>query len=159
MARGVTTATVLHSSDGLRNFGATLKVVVSPSKSPMDRESCPIRSISVMGLLDTGANPTLIDVSIAEYLGLTMIGSNPIHTAAGIIESKHYSLNLNFVDSELRQFSNLKVSSSKLSSFDIEKALAADTMEKSIGVLIGRDIMANWNIVWHGPTSSVFISD
>jgi hypothetical protein len=25
--------------------------------------------------------------------------------------------------------------------------------------LIGRDVMSRWNIVWNGPTSTVFISD
>jgi len=29
----------------------------------------------------------------------------------------------------------------------------------NFGVLIGRDIMARWNIVWNGPSSCVFIAD
>jgi hypothetical protein len=34
-----------------------------------------------------------------------------------------------------------------------------ECMYNPIGILIGRDIMSRWNIVWNGPTSTVFISD
>lgn len=29
----------------------------------------------------------------------------------------------------------------------------------NFGLLIGRDIMSRWNIVWNGPTSTVLVSD
>jgi len=140
--------------------GISFHIVISPAKSLIEKQKpIPNKSISVLGLLDTGANPTSIDISIADYLGLPIVNSAPVQTAAGTIESKHFTISLSFVGCGLRQFSNLKVSSCKLKFFDLEKTLAAEINKKNIGVLIGRDIMAHWNIVWHGPTSSVFISD
>ena len=149
-----------YGPNTLRKQGVKFHIVVSHAKSLIEKQkNIPNKSISVMGLLDTGANPTSIDISIADYLGLPIVNSAPIHTASGTIESKHFTVSISFVGCALRQFPNLKVSSCKLKFFDLEKTLTADPNKKNIGVLIGRDIMAHWNIVWHGPTSTVFISD
>ena len=59
-----------------------------------------------------------------------------------------------FPNTALKSFDKVLMFSCDLG-FDISQSSNA----KNFGTLIGRDIMARWNIFWNGPTSSVFIAD
>jgi hypothetical protein len=41
----------------------------------------------------------------------------------------------------------------------VQHCLSNPNDPRNFGVLLGRDVMARWNIVWNGLTSTVFISD
>ena len=105
-----------------------------------------------------GATITSIDESLADQLGLVSIGNNISRTAAGKQRNPLYTVNLSFTGTGLQQILNLMIGSCNLG-FDIEKTKINHMDKKNIGLLIGRDIMSLWNITWHGPTSTVFISE
>lgn len=113
-----------------------------------------LKNITVLGHFDTGASSTSIDKTVAEHLGLVPIGQTRSYTAAGPHQVPSYVIDLQFVGSNLKSFSDLKISSASLP-FDIKNPIKPG----SIGILIGRDVMSTWNITWNGPTSTVFISD
>jgi hypothetical protein len=109
-----------------------------------------------MGHLDTGASKTSIDINLANHLRLNPTGDSTIVTASGPIRMPDFSIDLSFANTSLSPFVNLKISSCKLG-FDLSNTSPND--QKNFGILLGRDIMSLWNIVWNGPTSTVFIYD
>lgn len=139
----------------LMQTGLNIPVTITPSS--MVREIEPnktFKSITVMAHFDTGASKTNIDTRIASIIGLSAVGVSKSYTAAGLTKMPEYAIDLSFPGTELQSFANLRVGSCKLP-FDP----STDLSKNNFGVLIGRDIMASWNIVWNGPTSTVFISD
>ena len=97
---------------------------------------------------------TTIDEKLAIELGLCPIGTSLVHTAAGHKDVKSYAISISFPDTGLKGY-KLTVNDCVLP-YD-EKLDAMNP--NNFAVLIGRDIMANWNIVWNGPTSTVILSD
>ena len=142
-----------HGPELLFHEGFSLNTEVSAASDMMKEAAgdsgC---ALSTRGLLDTGATRTAIDISLAKKLNLTPVGYNKIHTAAGLVEALSYTVAIYFIGTRLKPLLNLKVSSCDL-------GLSGHSSSKQPGLLIGRDIMMAWNITWHGPTSSVFISD
>ena len=153
-----TKVSFLHDFETLAYRGFHLLVEVSTADSFLKKEKSIKNSISTMGLFDTGASNTAIDEKLAKYLKLVSIGLSPSRTADGLKETPDYSINLSFKNYGLRPYNDLNVGSCNLN-FNLKEALKSPTNITNFGLLIGRDIMANWNIVWHGPTSTVFISD
>jgi hypothetical protein len=113
---------------------------------------------SAVGLLDTGATQTSIDKKLAAALNLNAIGISDHFTAAGPVSNPVYFADMFFPGAELEPFQNLKIGSCMLP-FDLNPPNGNLLSIRNIGILIGRDIMSKWNIVWNGPTSTVFISD
>jgi len=117
----------------------------------------PLNSISVMAHFDTGASSTSIDIELAKHLNLLAIGQSESHTASGPQVMPNFAIDISFPATRLSPFYNLRISSCRLD-FKL-----ADNMKQSksqnMGILIGRDIMSRWNIIWNGPTSTVIISD
>ena len=111
-----------------------------------------------MGMLDTGATRTCVDFIVAEKLSLIPVGVGHAQTAAGLKQTPDYAIDINFIGSNLRQILNLKIGSCNLG-FKFENVKKNSSDPRNIGILIGRDIMSLWHITWHGPTSTVFISD
>lgn len=111
---------------------------------------------SVYGHLDTGASISVIDIGLAKYLGLKSTGVSQITTAGGKKDSSYFIVDLHFANSTLAPFVNLPVAST-----DLEFNPSNDLMgnPQNFGMLIGRDVMASWNIMWCGPTSTVIIND
>ena len=119
-----------------------------------------LKALPVLAHFDTGAYKTMIDSRIAKYLGLVSAGISKSTTASGIIETPDYFVDVAFLNTHLRPISNLQVGSCTLPNYDLQlKANGQSATQKSFGVLIGRDIMSIWNVTWHGPTSTVLISD
>jgi len=112
-----------------------------------------------MAHLDTGASTTSIEHNIASHLGLFSIGRQRISTANGTSTVDSYPVDLAFLNSSLKGFQNFRVSSCQMAHFNLEDCLQNPNKPKNFGVLIGRDVMSRWHITWHGPTSTVFISD
>jgi len=148
-----------QSHHHLSQRGLNLPVTISKAaiylKSP-SLDKPPASSITVMAHLDTGASMTSIDMGLAtKHLMLPATGTSHPHTAGGRITVPTFAIDLGFPNTSLAPFQNLQISSCKLQ-FDISGNL---NDPKNFGILIGRDVMSRWNIVWDGPTSTVFIND
>lgn len=147
------------SPDKLMQSGYNIPVTVSvPSSQKTKDNSDGISSVTTMALFDTGASRTSIGTKLASYLGLIPIGMSPSLTAAGIMQTPDYAVNISFPGTELSSFINLPVGSCNLP-LQIAEDGSIPVIPNNFGLLLGRDIMARWNIVWNGPTSTVFISD
>jgi len=131
--------------------GLNLPVIISTAsayRSPVNPHS--IKTAQVLAHFDTGANKTSIDIELAKELNLIPIGESPSHTAAGLSQATDFVIDLGFPGTNLQPFINLQISSCKLSNPDLPIKFQ---------MLLGRDIMSRWNIVWDGPSSTVIISD
>lgn len=143
----------------LMQNGFNLPVAVSTSSMMQELEpERTFKTIVVMAHFDTGASNTMIDPKVAEFLELKAVGMSRSHTAGGPIEMPKYAIDVIFPGTELRQFTNLEAGSCQLP-FNPDQSSPNFLSNSNFGVLIGRDIMARWNIVWNGPTSTVIISD
>ena len=107
-----------------------------------------------MAHFDTGATNTSIDINLAKHLNLIPIGQSVNYTAGGPQKMPNFYIDLSFPGTTLKPFHNLRIGSCNLP-FDVKNGIHS----RNFGILIGRDIMSKWNIVWNGPTSTVFISD
>jgi Aspartyl protease len=148
-----------RSPENLKNSGLILKVNISTATYIVDQALKPAKTISVWALFDTGASHTYISEEIASFLELSILGGSKVSTAHNRMDSKKHAVDLSLVNSPLKPFTNLEVWSFHPHRFDLEHALKEPNDYKNYGVLIGRDIMSNWNITWDGPSSTVIISD
>lgn len=117
------------------------------------------KTITVMAHFDTGASRTSIEHSIASHLGLIATGQQQIGTANGFAQSNNYALDIAFLNTPFSGVQNLQVSSCTLPHFNLKNCLRNPNQETNFGILIGRDLMSRWHITWHGPTSTVLVSD
>lgn len=142
----------------LQEFGLNLPVEISTAtvfrNPPL---SAPLFSIAVTAHFDTGASSTAIDIDLAKHLNLHATGQSEIFTAAGKQTMPNFAIDIGFLNTKLSPFYNLRVSSCKLG-FTLEDNVNLPRPQ-NMGILIGRDIMSKWNIIWNGTTSTVFISD
>lgn len=118
----------------------------------------PLSSIVVMAHFDTGASVTSIDITLAKHLKLIPMGQSRSNTASGPLLSPNFAVDISFPSTDLSPFRNLQISSCNLN-FNLTNAIANPNVPQNFGILLGRDIMSKWNIIWNGPTSTVFISD
>jgi hypothetical protein len=114
-------------------------------------------SVLAMAHFDTGASITSIDIALAKHLKLFPTGQSISKTAAGPQSMPDFVIDLTF-HADLSPFLNLQIGSCDLG-FNLQQGLSDPNDPKNFGILIGRDVMSRWNIVWNGPTSTVFISD
>jgi hypothetical protein len=144
----------------LMNVGCNLQVEIATARAFVNNVANPVprRSLTVMSHLDTGASRTTISSVIAQHLNLVQTGVAPAQTANGPTLNPTYAVDLLFGASTLAAKSDLSVGSCTLP-FDLAVLAAAPNDPRNIGLLIGRDVMAAWHIMWDGPTSTVIISD
>jgi hypothetical protein len=142
----------------LAHFGLNLPISVSSASlySPKDGKERNAPTIGVMAHLDTGASVTVISVDLAKYLKLNPTGAVPVVTAGGIHKMATFVVDLHFPSCNLSSIINLPVSSCYLDYNVSDQSL---NERGKFAVLIGRDVMSRWNIVWNGPTSTVIIND
>jgi hypothetical protein len=119
----------------------------------------PLSSVVVMAHFDTGATITSIDIDLAKHLKLIPQGKSWSSSAAGPFLAPNFAVDVSFPGANLSPFKNLRIGSCKLPDFNLANALVNPNVPQNFGILLGRDIMSSWNIVWNGPTSTVFISD
>jgi hypothetical protein len=142
----------------LRRMGMNIPVELSTATVfQQPPNNTPISSVLVMAHLDTGASITSIDITLAKHLNLISTGQSTSGTAAGPQSMPNFVVDLSFRVS-LSPFVNLQIGSCKLG-FDLQACLSNPNDPGNLGILIGRDVMSRWNIVWNGATSTVFISD
>lgn len=143
----------------LVNAGFNIPVSVSISSSiKLANPSQEFKTVTVMAHFDTGASRTNIDIGLAEYMGLIPTGMGSSSTANGSAVTPNYAVDIAFPNSSLSPFFNLPIRSCQLP-FELGPNGEMAVKAGNFGILIGRDIMSRWNIVWNGPTSTVFISD
>ena len=143
---------VTHSPDNLSGLGFNIPVMITGAA--YDKNNREAKNIIVTAHLDTGASITAVDEKIAETLGLRPLGTNKLLTANGLREARNYFVNISFPNTNLRSY-KIFVNDCKLPF----NGNASDMNPQNFGVLLGRDIMSFWNIIWNGPSSTVFISD
>jgi hypothetical protein len=131
--------------------GLNLPVLISTSSAYRSHtEPHSIKTSQILAHFDTGATKTSIDIDLAKELNLFPIGESPSHTAAGLRQATDFVIDLGFPGTNLQPFINLQISSCKLTN---------PAMPLQFQMLLGRDVMSRWNIVWDGPSSTVIISD
>ncbi|MBI5698697.1 retropepsin-like domain-containing protein [Candidatus Saganbacteria bacterium] len=141
-------------------MGFNVPVIISTASAFLTQpSSITRRTITLMAHFDTGARLTTIVESLARHLQLIPIGSSQVSTANGNVETNNYAVDLGFIYPNMRAIPNLQISSCNLANFDISKALENPNDPTNFGLLIGRDIMANWHIAWFGPASTVIVSE
>ena len=142
----------------LLQFGYNMYVEISTAsifrKPPM---STPLSSITVLAHFDTGASITSIDIGLATHLNLIATGQTQNNTASGPQIMPTFAIDIGFPNTRLMPFYNLRAGSCKLG-FDLANNMKSNKPQ-NMGILIGRDIMSRWNIIWNGPTSTVIVSD
>jgi hypothetical protein len=148
--------TLKMDSARLQVLGMNIPVEISTATVHRKPES-KVCSMLAMAHFDTGASKTSIDIALARHLELLPIGTSTSKTASGPQTMPDFVIDLT-VRAPLSPFPDLHISSCRLG-FDIQQCLNDPNDPKNFGVLIGRDVMSKWNIVWNGPTSTVFISD
>lgn len=102
--------------------------------------------IVVKGLIDSGCTYTSIDESIVNSLNLSILGFSDTHTANGSRSATVHAVSLKFPGALLIEKPIHRVQSVNLSGQPYQ-------------VLIGRDLMASWNINYNGPAGFVSICD
>ena len=117
----------------------------------------PLSSIVVMAHFDTGASATSIDIELAKHLNLLATGQSENRTASGPQVMPNFAVDISFPATQLNPFHNLRIGSCRLG-FNLANNITSPKPQ-NMGILIGRDIMSRWNIIWNGPTSTVIISD
>ena len=143
----------------LQYIGLNLPVEISTaSHFRLPPLNLPLHSIVMMAHFDTGASITSIDINLAKHLNLLSTGQSEIRTASGPETVSTFAIDISFPNSGLSPFRNLHISSCNLG-FDIGKNIENLNNPRNFGLLIGRDIMSRWNIVWNGTSSTVIISD
>lgn len=145
-------------SESLFINGLLMPVEVSTSALIAGSFGLPVKSIQILGLFDTGCTVTSVDHEVARLLGLTATGKRDTRTASGIATVDDYAVDLTFPGINLKGHSDFRVSSCDL---QFKPGSVEDTLmnPKNFGIIIGRDLMSFWSVTWHGPTSTVFISD
>jgi len=118
----------------------------------------PLKTIVVMAHLDTGASISSLDQNLAQHLQLITTGVGTVNTAGGPRITNNYAIDLSFVNTQLKRIQNLHIGSCQLN-FQFSKHKKNPNDPSNFGFLIGRDIMALWQVVWHGPSSTILISD
>ena len=147
-----TNVTLSFGAKGLMKAGFNIPVVITDV--PLDKGGTSYTSKLVLAHLDTGASLTTIDEKLAKELGLIPIGTSLIHTAAGPKDVKCYAVSITFPNTNLKGY-RLNVNDCILPYDNTKSSLDP----QNFALLVGRDIMAHWNIVWNGPSSTVIISD
>jgi hypothetical protein len=144
----------MFSSWPLEYSGLTFPAIVSPG-SVYKTDAASQSSLAVKAHLDTGASVTSIDINLASSMGLVPVGATQLRTAGGVVEFSNFIINLQFPTATLAPRINLPICSCDMG-FDPSKPPGDP---RNFGVLIGRDVISRWNIVWNGPTSTVIIND
>ena len=142
----------------LMHQGFNIVVSISAPKSHDPSKEQDIKTATVMAHFDTGASRTSIDTKLANFLGLVPVGAGIVHTAGGSVQMPNYAVDISFPRSRLSPFISIPIGSCNLP-FKIEESGSIQISPQNFGLLLGRDVMSRWNIVWNGPTSTVFISD
>ncbi len=143
----------------LADMGLNIRVGIFPAQS-LEPTGAAVDGVTSPPMMtyahfDTGATISSIDHKLAAHLKLKPTGMSDVLTAGGRQEVPNYVIDLFFPGSSLKPFISLPVSSCHLE-YDI--AAGVDN-PRNFAMLLGRDVMSQWNITWNGPESAVTIND
>lgn len=128
----------------LRLSGAIIQVFIFPPvhtyfKPEIKPEEIPI--FTAVGMIDTGASISGIDVSIAKHLNLISRDFIPILTPSGI--KNHYTYDIDLMLPQTLGFKK----------FTLE-VTGSDLIRQGIQVLIGRDVLKECTFVYNGSDNT-----
>jgi len=94
--------------------------------------------IKMRALLDTGASVTIISKTFAKHCKLFQTGQCEVRALGAIHLCGEYAGTISFPDTNLRSFESIRILSAEF------------VQERNYAILIGRDILRNWNITFDG---------
>ena len=133
------------SSALLIRHGPSIRVFVAPRPSEAQVASSATPSESTLGLVDTGAEDSHIDIQLAERLGLPAIDTLPISGVSGVAEHPVFMAYVVVPDLELARYGRFA---------GVSLALGG----QAHGMLLGRTFLAGVTMVYDGPSASVRLS-
>lgn len=143
----------------LANDGAIIDVEISvASKFANTPDHAPLVPFRTFALLDTGASHCAISEELAIHLGLAVIGETTVSSFGGTYEATIHLADISFPDSTLGPVSNLGLTTCQIA-FSLLRYREDPEDYTNYSLAIGRDVLAGWNVVWDGPSSTVIISD
>lgn len=94
-----------------------------------------------LALIDTGASLSAVDDEVIRTLGIAPVGQTQIHTAGGIVSRPLYPARFSFPGTDLPPITFRRVAGSALQS-------------QGVVALLGRDVLANFILIYSGPTGT-----
>lgn len=139
-----------RSAAVLRANGALLRVVVSPptrSQGPPDVMAAGVgRSREGFAMIDTGASHTCAERKVLEGLGFAALGFAIASTPAGTLRPQIYAARLSLPDEAL------EFELDAVFAIDFGAGPPPDAPERSLPiVLLGRDLLSGFQLVYNGP--------
>jgi len=95
--------------------------------------------VSGPALIDTGASVSVVDLSVLRNLNISAIGVASVSTTAGTAQQNLYPARFRLPRAVI----------------DISAVLGADLTPHQIIVLIGRDILSGFLMIYHGPAGRI----
>ena len=142
---------------GLSLAGAFMPVeihVPSPIAALLARDQKPVPSPATgVAIIDTGATYTAVDESVLQRLGLAPVGPIASGTANGPVVHQIYPARLLIptlpgYDPQVQQVVGVNLAGQFVATRPPQKIVA----------LIGRNLLANWLMVWNGPAGEWSVS-
>ncbi|TMA57640.1 MAG: hypothetical protein E6J80_06080 [Deltaproteobacteria bacterium] len=96
---------------------------------------------SGLALIDTGASLSAVDDEVVRTLGIAPVGQTQIHTAGGIVARPLYPMRFSFPGTALPPITFRRVAGGALQS-------------QGVVALLGRDMLANFILVYNGPAGT-----
>ena len=122
--------------DALWHHGPLVEVSLAPIHQPE-------AAISGWALIDTGATQTCVDITKASEVGMSIVGSGRINSAAG--------------ETEVPLFAAV-VHINELGRVTRPRCLGVNLAGQGIVALIGRDLLRSGVMVYNGQTGAVSLS-
>jgi predicted aspartyl protease len=127
----------------LVDVGPLVEILISPSRAFADtvRASDPSAAIAAplraTAMIDTGASGTVVNPNVIAALGLSPVGSVPIHTPSTIepLDCDLYHVDISFPNGV--SFSNAVVICAPLGMQNIECLIGRDILENAVLTYIG----------------------
>lgn len=114
------------------------------------KEGRPVPSgLAGLALLDTGATLTGIDASIPPRLGVPPVGQVQTATAGGMVQHSTFPARLVFTSIPGLILEAQSAVGVNLSGLTIQ--VATNQPPQPVVALLGRDVLAGWQLVWNGP--------
>jgi predicted aspartyl protease len=138
---------VRSSPDILKTAGAILpNIEISLPQVLVDeltKKGMPIpKPITGNALIDTGASASVLDLSIISSLKISPVGVATVLTTAGPVQQNSFPIRV--------VFPRLVI--------DVSAVLGADLRPFGIVILIGRDILSSFLMIYHGLTGMVTLA-
>ena len=136
---------LIHKSPNLKIAGPTIEVFVLPSKSVLDflkSQNKNIPKFKGIALIDTGASNTCINKPIADILKLHAHDKRKILTPSGESKEPKPIYDISII-----------IPLAQTIIFSLE-ATGADLEKQPYSVLLGRDILSQLTLIYHGWDNS-----